>query len=394
LTTSIVRSRDDDADIDKTAQIFVGGEAVWAALTRKAASSVIDPSRLPSLAGEAALGMPMSRTCFFVLPLLLVVGQAMAGDAPAPQQCWTPQALAGTDAELKHGSSHKAVDLAALKQVMLLPATPVAPELRGSIRGVTLPPGEKLIALTFDLCEENGYVSGYDGRVVDLLRTQGIKATFFAGGKWLETHPERAQQLIADPLFEIGSHGLRHLDLSRTNDPTLSEEIVLTEAAYARARSALTSRQCFADTTQRQTPPEQMTLFRFPYGRCNDKALKAVADAGLVAIQWDVVTGDPDPHVSAKTIANTILSKAHPGAIVVAHANGRGRNTAAALALALPKLKEQGYNFVTVSELLKAGKPMIATRCYQNTPGDRTRIARTTARRGSHDLFSIFGGSN
>ena len=77
--------------------------------------------------------------------------------------------------------------------------------LRGSIRSVELPPGEKLIALTFDLCEENGYVSGYDGRVVDLLRAQGIKATFFAGGKWMETHPERAQQLIADPLFEIAA---------------------------------------------------------------------------------------------------------------------------------------------------------------------------------------------
>ena len=94
-------------------------------------------------------------------------------------------------------------------------------------------------------------------------------------------------------------------------------------------------------------------------------------------MQWDLVTGDPDPRVSAKTIANTILTRAHPGAIVVAHANGRGRNTAAALAIALPKLKEQGYSFVTVSELLKAGKPVIAARCYQNSPRDMTRIART-----------------
>ena len=84
---------------------------------------------------------------------------------------------------MKHVHSRQSLDLGPLKQVTLPPATPIAPELRGSIRGVTLPPGEKLIALTFDLCEENGYVSGYDGRVVDLLRAQGIKATFFAGGK-------------------------------------------------------------------------------------------------------------------------------------------------------------------------------------------------------------------
>ncbi|HEU0017459.1 MAG TPA: polysaccharide deacetylase family protein, partial [Methyloceanibacter sp.] len=238
---------------------------------------------------------------------------------------------------------------------------------------------------------ENGYVSGYDGRVVDLLRAQGIKATFFAGGKWMESHPERAQQLISDPLFEIGSHGLRHLHLAK--EQTLGEEITLTEAAYARARTALTARQCFANASSQQSQ-ERLTLFRFPYGRCNDKALAATADAGLIAVQWDLVTGDPDPRVSAKTIANTILTKAHPGAIVVAHANGRGRNTAAALAIALPKLREQGYSFVTVSELLEAGKPVIATRCYQNNPGDMTRVARTSARRGNHDLFSVLRRPN
>jgi hypothetical protein len=78
----------------------------------------------------------------------------------------------------------------------------------------------------------------------------------------------------------------------------------------------------------------------------------------------------------------------------VAHANRRGRNTAAALAIALPKLKEQGYGFVTVSELLKAGKPVIAARCYQNNPGDMTPVARTSARRGNYDLFPIFSRPN
>lgn len=336
----------------------------------------------------------MSRVSVIVLALLTLAGVApgLAEEAQAPQQCWAPQALAGTAAELKHARPRRSLDLALLKNVTLQPATPVPPELRGSVRSVTLPPELKLIALTFDLCEENGYVSGYDGRVVDVLRTQNIKATFFAGGKWMETHPERAQQLIADPLFEIGSHGLRHLDLSHAKVQTLAEEITLTEAAYARARTALLARQCFAGAPRQ--PQERLTLFRFPYGRCNDKALAATAEAGLIAVQWDLVTGDPDPRVSAKTIANTILTKAHPGAIVVAHANGRGRNTAVALAIALPKLKEQGYSFVTVSELLKAGKPVIATRCYQNSPGDMMRVARTSARRGSHDLTTVLRRSN
>jgi peptidoglycan/xylan/chitin deacetylase (PgdA/CDA1 family) len=229
----------------------------------------------------------VSWTSIIALALLALAAgaPALAEEAQAPQQCWAPQALAGTEAELKHVHSRQSLDLAPLKQATLPPATAIAPELRGSIRSVELPPGEKLIALTFDLCEENGYVSGYDGRVVDFLRVQGIKATFFAGGKWMETHPERAQQLIADPLFEIGSHGLRHLDLSHAKEQTLAEEITLTEAAYARARTALTARQCFAGASQQ--PQERLTLFRFPYGRCNDKALAATAQAGLVAVQWD-----------------------------------------------------------------------------------------------------------
>ena len=126
----------------------------------------------------------MSRTFVKVLVLLSLSGgaPALAEESQAPQ-CWTPQALAGTEAELKHVHSRKSVDLVLLKQVPLPPATPIAPELRGSIRSVELPPNQKLIALTFDLCEENGYASGYDGRIVDLLRAQGVKATFFAGGK-------------------------------------------------------------------------------------------------------------------------------------------------------------------------------------------------------------------
>ena len=97
-------------------------------------------------------------------------------------------------------------------------------------------------------------------------------------------------------------------------------------------------------------------MLRFPYGTCDAEALAAAADQGLYAIQWDLITGDPDPHRSAKAIAETILGKVHPGAIIVAHANGRGWHTADALAIAIPKLKEEGYGFVTVSELLAGGK--------------------------------------
>ena len=42
--------------------------------------------------------------------------------------------------------------------------------------------------------------------------------------------------------------------------------------------------------------PERPALYRFPFGACNAESLQAVTDAGLLAIQWDVATGDPSPH--------------------------------------------------------------------------------------------------
>jgi peptidoglycan-N-acetylglucosamine deacetylase len=306
------------------------------------------------------------------------------------ERCFTPQALAGTASEIKPQHNHTKLDLTALRQEPLPAASPVPETMRGSIRGVELPPGVKLVALTFDLCETDGSIAGYDGRIVDLLRAEDVKATFFAGGKWMETHAERTAQLMADPNFEIGSHGLRHLDMSRLNGEALKDEIVLTEAAYSRARKGLAARQCAAPAPDERPMPERMTLLRFPYGTCDAEALAAAADQGLYAIQWDLITGDPDPHRSAKAIAETILGEVHPGAIIVAHANGRGWHTADALAIAIPKLKAEGYGFVTVSELLAEGKPVIAATCYLNQPGAGPRLAHTHSRK-RHDVFTLFG---
>jgi hypothetical protein len=54
--------------------------------------------------------------------------------------------------------------------------------------------------------------------------------------------------------------------------------------------------------------------------------------------------------------------------------------------LLCPSWKEQGYSFVTVSELLAAGKPVITAKCYLNNPGDMTRVVR---RKRSHDSWTF-----
>lgn len=285
----------------------------------------------------------------------------------AGEECFAPTDLRATpDERIVHKGVH-AFDRPPPSQDFAAVST-VAPPLRGAIRRVTLPPGKKLIALTFDLCEQPGEVAGYDGDIVDYLRKEGVKATFFAGGKWLRSHAERAKQLMVDPLFEVGNHSEAHRNLRLLSGQTLQDEIAGPERAYESLWAEIATRQCRPP----KSVPARMTLFRFPYGACNPASLDAVNKRGLLAIQWDLSTGDPSPAQSARAIATAMLA-ATPGSILISHANGRGHHTREALPIAIPGLRAKGFEFVTVSELIAAGTPQVVAQCYDSRPGDTDR---------------------
>jgi len=248
---------------------------------------------------------------------------------------------------------------------------PTRAAITGAIRRVVLPAGKKLIALTFDLCETAGETAGYDGGIIDYLRLQRVKATYFAGGRWMVSHKERAEQLLSDPLFEVGTHGWAHRNTRLIGGGELRREIFSPTIAYSSLRSGLSQAQCAAaHASAFSAIPERPTLFRFPFGACNAESLQAVAEAGLVAIQWDVPTGDPSPNRSARAIAEAMIRNARPGSIIILHANGRGYHTAEALPIAIPALRAKGFEFVTISELIAAGKPVVSETCYDTHPGD------------------------
>jgi peptidoglycan/xylan/chitin deacetylase (PgdA/CDA1 family) len=245
---------------------------------------------------------------------------------------------------------------------------------RGAVRRVKLPPGKKLIALTFDLCEQPFEVSGYQGDIVDFLRPNAIKATFFIGGKWMLSHRDRTQQLMVDPLFQVANHTWEHRNLRMVSGPALVDEIRNGQLAYEQVREELAAKQCTGPepgALAHERAPKRLGLFRFPYGACSPKALQDVADLGLVPIQWDVSSGDPTFGVTAATMTRQVLANAQPGSIVLFHANGRGWHTDGALPGIVAALKAQGYEFVTVSELLAAGEPVMTATCYDSRPGDR-----------------------
>jgi peptidoglycan-N-acetylglucosamine deacetylase len=282
--------------------------------------------------------------------------------ASAGTECFAPEQLAARDGEKKPVKGIATFN-APPDVRKLAPAAPIPPNLRGSIRRVKLPPGKKLIALTLDLCEQPNEVAGYDGAIFDYLRAQGVKATLFTGGKWMRSHSERMQQLITDPLFEMANHSEAHRNLRLLDSDALREEVLGPQRAYETARENVQEMQC------RATAPPRIQLFRFPFGACDQKSLDAVNNASLLAIQWDLSTGDPTPAQQAPAIAEAML-RAKPGSIIIAHANGRGHHTAEALPLAIPQLKAKGFEFVTISELLAAGEPEIAPTCYDTKPGD------------------------
>ncbi|MCU0767197.1 MAG: polysaccharide deacetylase family protein [Gammaproteobacteria bacterium] len=296
-----------------------------------------------------------------LLAALLAPAGASRAAAGLLDACWTPD-------ELRDGQGRGALPHAAASpDAVVAPLPPLPARLQGSIRAVHPAGDEKVIALTFDLCEGARGVSGYDAPLVAYLREQGVRATFFAGGKWLRSHPEPALQLMADPRFEIGSHSWSHKDFDGLPAAARDDEIAKAQTEYARLRAELAGRACAVATGPAALAaiPPQPALFRFPYGRCDRAALDALAAAGLPAIQWSIVTGDPAKGQGAAAIARAILDRTRPGAIVVMHANGRGWHTAEALRTAIPELRRRGYRFVTVSELLALGEPVTADRCYE-----------------------------
>jgi peptidoglycan/xylan/chitin deacetylase (PgdA/CDA1 family) len=251
----------------------------------------------------------------------------------------------------------------------------LAPAWRNSIRSVTLAPHHKVVALTFDLCERADEVTGYDAPLVNVLRAMQVRATFFAGGKWMQSHPEQTMQLMADPLFELGNHTWTHGNLRVLKGQRMEQQILSTQAQYALLWEELKHRavQHGIDPQELAKIPDRPRLFRFPYGTCSPEALQTLATWGLPAIQWDVVSGDPASRQTADEIVRTVLHDTTPGSIVVFHANGRGHGTAGALPRLILALRARGFEFATVSELLRLGIPVTTDECYERSPGDNRR---------------------
>ncbi|MFO1145950.1 MAG: polysaccharide deacetylase family protein [Rhodospirillales bacterium] len=306
-----------------------------------------------------------------------------AGSQVLLDRLWTPEQLraAPADALMKRLRPADHTPPEALPEdTGAAAAAPAAspPPVPGSIRRVKPAAGDRPVALTFDLCERADQLSVYDGAVINALRREKAPATFFAGGKWMRSHPERAMQLIADPLFEVGNHAWTHGNLRVMDAEKTEQQIAWTQREFALLRATLARRGAEAGVPADEIArlPQQPTALRFPYGVCSRQSLDAAAANGLAAIQWDVISGDASRGAAAAQLVRTVLGEARPGSIIVFHANGNGHGTAQALPEIIAGLRQKDFRLVTISELLRSGEPYATDDCYELRPGDNTRYDR------------------
>ncbi len=329
---------------------------------------------LSSLAGAAEFGFDQKRAPAVHSALPHSVARS-ALDLWSAAQLARPRGQALAAAE-RHIRSLAQPDLSPPARVQpQQPAPALSPALAGIIRRVRLSergqpeharPMTPTVALTFDLCERAVHVTGYDADLVDSLRAAGARATFFAGGKWMRSHPERTQQLMADPRFEMASHAWTHANMAVAPAEEQERQISWTSAQFELLREDLDRRLAERGLPASGVGP--LRLFRLPYGRGNAETAARLNRHGLAVIQWDVV-GEGGVG-SAEQRARAIVSAVRPGSIILLHANAIPKDTAAIVRHLLPLLARKGYATATVSELLASGTPETCPEGFFTTPGD------------------------
>lgn len=192
-----------------------------------------------------------------------------------------------------------------------------------------VPTGDKKLALTFDI----SWGHERPGMILDVLESKGVKnATFFLSSPWAEHHPDIVKR-IKDMGFEIGSHGHKHDNYSSYKDDEIKREI-------------LKSHNILKSITG-----DWPKLLRTPNGDHDKRVLRIAHELNYTVIQWSIDSKDwQNPGV--EQIVKNVLDPVEPGAIVFLHASDSSKQTHEALPQIIDGLRNKGYEFVTVSELL------------------------------------------
>jgi peptidoglycan/xylan/chitin deacetylase (PgdA/CDA1 family) len=198
----------------------------------------------------------------------------------------------------------------------------------------------KVVALTFD----DGPSPIWTPKILDELKKENVKATFFMLGKHVEKYPSIAKR-VAEEGHEIGNHSYSHHIIISEKLDNLIKEIKNTE-------------RIIRNVTGRTT-----IYFRPPKAWINGKERAKIESLGYKAVLWtlnskDWVTFDD------KYMVNYLIKNMQAGDIILFHDSGGAfsieggdrHETVKTIPLLIDKLRGEGYRFVTISELLNSEK--------------------------------------
>ncbi|MEO3868462.1 polysaccharide deacetylase family protein [Nonomuraea sp. B12E4] len=187
---------------------------------------------------------------------------------------------------------------------------------------------EKVVALTFDDGPDE-----HTPEIIDILAEHRVRATFFVIGSHVEARPQDAQALVAAG-HQLANHTYTHRRMVFVSPATVASEVERTDAAI------------------RMAGQRGEILFRPPTGKKLLVLPLYLADTHRHTVMWDV---EPDSGniPTASEIVSAVREEARPGSIILLHPwYASGRNTREAIEALITGLRDQGYRFVTVSELL------------------------------------------
>ncbi|MFD2169318.1 polysaccharide deacetylase family protein [Tumebacillus lipolyticus] len=191
---------------------------------------------------------------------------------------------------------------------------------------------QKVIALTFD----DGPDPVYTPQILDLLKQHRAKATFFVLGSRVEQYPDVAKREVLEG-HELANHTYGHPGMRQISEQNLLGEI---EKAHKIIKAV---------------SGKKLNIFRPPGGVYNEKVVNTAKAAGYIVVMWSWNQDTRDwSNPGVRRIVDRVVKNAHNGGIVLFHDTGGNRSqTVAALEQILIKLEQEGYRFVTVSELLQ-----------------------------------------
>jgi polysaccharide deacetylase family sporulation protein PdaB len=182
------------------------------------------------------------------------------------------------------------------------------------------------ISITFDAA----WGADKTAQIVEVLKQYDVPATFFLVGFWIEKYEAEVRMLDAAGI-EIENHSENHPDMAKLSKPQMQSQL---ESVNKRIETITGKRPKF---------------FRPPFGSYNDGVIESAAAVGLTVVQWDVDSLDWKDK-KASSVVDRVFKKVGNGSIILFHNNSDC--VVGAISILIPALKNKGFEFVTVGDLV------------------------------------------